>query len=736
MMKHKYLSIIAAAAAVLAAAACGKVAEEFDPNDPSVMTIAVTPETVNLNAVDGSATVSFKAPDYWFVSSPNDWLVFEPASGKPGDVTLNIKAVQNTGTTREAVVTITSKKQRGVFKISQDAWPYSADTWSVYGTVNGNKDFVMNDMGDKLVWQAQGLPYYIGETFKFRMGGSDATVVGLDGGLAMVDGDQVAYSASIKKGGDNVALSDHGFWDVTIDLNNWTMSAVLAERFPWTLVGSFNGTAGELELTDQGDRMVWSVERVPIVASDSFKLLMNGNEAFTMGIDGALKEAGENTYTGALKQGGGNISLPLEGYWNFTFDLNQNSMTAEFAAEFPKPDPNPLPSDWTPIWLNDGTHGAASWDGVYRYGLEGTDGNNECVATFPQAVWDKIKSETVYVYLSGENPQIRVTTGWWSANLTASDIQPGNELLTDNQAGTWILELNLAGSAIENAIDVEHLLFTGSGFTVEGLYVIKEDPLKNCLAVWQNADPDAIGPVSWSSQYRFGLDGTDGNNECVTTFSESIWNKIKTGTFYLLLKGDNPQIRVTTGWWSANLTSADIQPGNALLSEYGDAWLLEVNLVGSPIENNVDVEHLLFTGDRFTPMALYVPVEKVVFWENPGSDAVSWSSQYRFGMDGTDGNNECIATFPQDLWNRIKSEKFYMSLTGGDPQIRVTTGWWSVNLTAADIQPGNALLTDKGNGNWMLEISLAGTDVESHLDVEHLLFTGDRFTPKELYFLE
>ena len=91
--------------------------------------------------------------------------------------------------------------------------------------------------------------------------------------------------------------------------------------------------------------------------------------------------------------------------------MENQTLTAVFAAEFPKPVPNPLPSNWEALWLNDGTHGAVDWNGIYRFGLEGRDGNHECVATFPQDVWDRIKNETIYVYLSGQNPQIRVVTG-------------------------------------------------------------------------------------------------------------------------------------------------------------------------------------------------------------------------------------------------------------------------------------------------------------------------------------
>ena len=82
------------------------------------------------------------------------------------------------------------------------------------------------------------------------------------------------------------------------------------------------------------------------------------------------------------------------------------------------------------------------------------------------------------------------------------------------------------------------------------------------------------------------------------------------------------------------------------------------------------------------------------------------------------------------MWDKIKSQTFY-------PQVRVTTGWWDPNWTVGDIQPGNELLTDNGDGTFTVEINLTGdqTFVDA-LDDRHLLFTGDRFTPKKLYFVE
>ena len=116
-----------------------------------------------------------------------------------------------------------------------------------------------------------------------------------------------------------------------------------------------------------------------------------------------------------------------------------------------------------------------NWNGTYRFGLEGNDGNNECIATFPADIWDKIRNETFIMRYrpAGDSYQIRVTTGWWTTNLIADDIQPGNELLVDNEDGTWTVTVNLSGAPeLLDLLDAQHLLFTGSGYSVEEIYFI------------------------------------------------------------------------------------------------------------------------------------------------------------------------------------------------------------------------------------------------------------------------
>ena len=225
--------------------------------------------------------------------------------------------------------------------------------------------------------------------------------------------------------------------------------------------------------------------------------------------------------------------------------------------------------------------------------------------------------------------------------------------------------------------------------------------------IWTNSDPDGNGAISWNGTYRFTYEGNDGNNECIATFPAEIWEKLKSEKFYLRYKpaGDSYQVRVTTGWW-------------------GTQWLGKDNDIAP--WNMADRIEIYFTEDVWIGGEGHLEIVKTPFWTNgdpDGNGAISWNGTYRFTYDGNDGNNECIATFPAEIWEKLKSEKFYLRYkpAGDSYQVRVTTGWWGTQWLGKDndIAPWN----------------MADRILET-IDAQHLLFTGNGYTPLELYFQE
>ena len=278
---------------------------------------------------------------------------------------------------------------------------------------------------------------------------------------------------------------------------------------------------------------------------------------------------------------------------------------------------------------------------------------------------------------------------------------------------------------------------------------------------WKNEAPERTGVINWSGTYRFGLDGTDGNSECIATFPADVWENIKTQKFYMLFKpdGDSYQIRVTNGWWDVQWLGKDndIAPWNMAerIIDNGDGtYYIEVDLGDDPLVATLDQKHLLFTGSGYTVLELYAEEEiwidgpgdqevKNTFWANDGSGgSINWSGTYRFGLDGTDGNSECIATFPEDVWNKMKTESFYMRFKpdGDSYQIRVTNGWWDVQWLGKDndIAPWNMAerIIDNGDGTYYIEVNFGDDPLVGTLDQKHLLFTGSGYTVLELYFID
>ena len=279
----------------------------------------------------------------------------------------------------------------------------------------------------------------------------------------------------------------------------------------------------------------------------------------------------------------------------------------------------------TIIWENpdpDGI-GRANWNGTYRFALEGTDTNNEAIAELPADVWEKLKTETFYVTFSHDDWfQMRIVTGWWNNQWPFGkddDITPNahTDMLIDNGDGTYSIEINLADTDLAANMDVEHLLFTGSGHTVLELFFQEEiwvggDEEPKEVAIWTNDDPAGHGPANWNGTYRFALEGTDTNSEAIAEIPADTWAKMKTETFYVTFSHDDWfQMRIVTGWWNNQWPFGkddDITPNahTDMLIDNGDGtYTIEINLADTDLAANMDVEHLLFTGSGHTVLKLY-----------------------------------------------------------------------------------------------------------------------------------
>lgn len=428
----------------------------------------------------------------------------------------------------------------------------------------------------------------------------------------------------------------------------------------------------------------------------------------------------------------------------------------------------------TVLWENTDPEGvgSVSWSGQYRFGLEGTDGNNECITTFPAETWDIIKNGTFILKFApaADAYQIRATTGWWSFDGDgAYDIHGGDERIIDNGDGTFSLAYTISEeplkSGIYDLIDTQHLLFTGSGYTPLAIVVTEEVWVPGGsveivrTSIWKN--DGSVPAASWSgSPYRFAMDGKDGNNECVATIAPDIWEKMKTTPFNVQVTpaADWWQVRVLDGWWTVGNNEAyDISPNTPdKLVDNGDGtftFVLDLQTYPEPGNLLVDViddQHLLFAGDGFIINELYWEEEvlvpgggdepaEVVMWENSdpaGNGEINWNGTYRFGLDGTDSNSECITTFPAEVWDVIKNGTFRLQFAATAAQLRITDGWWSTTWTAADIMAGDERIIDNGDGTYYIEINLDGDPLKDAIDEKHILFTGSGYTPLKLYYIE
>ena len=277
----------------------------------------------------------------------------------------------------------------------------------------------------------------------------------------------------------------------------------------------------------------------------------------------------------------------------------------------------------TTIWKNDDPegHGPANWNGTYRFAGEGFETGEE-IAIIPADQWAQMKSGKFYMLAQGSDwVQMRITTGWWSVTWTGDDICTGNERIIDNEDGTYCIEIDFTGEDnLLSLLDEQHLLLTGSGFTPLELYFQEEKWVEgggpgsapDIVPFWVNDDPEGHGPANWNGTYRFALTGHDDNSESIAELPQDVWDKIKTGTFYVEFQpvDDWYQVRITNGWWDSQWQGSDndFSPNNMSdrIIDNGDGtFYIEINFGDDPIVGTLDQKHLLFTGSGYVPLKLY-----------------------------------------------------------------------------------------------------------------------------------
>ena len=268
--------------------------------------------------------------------------------------------------------------------------------------------------------------------------------------------------------------------------------------------------------------------------------------------------------------------------------------------------------------------------------------------------------------------------------------------------------------------------------------------------IWENTNPAGNGPVSWNGLYRFA-NAEASSGEEIATISMEDWALIKEGEAYLLYDGSEASnVRITTGWWTSayggdehnciDMAIKDPETGlmSIALDFKGDGHLYD----------NLDAQHLLFTGSDYTPMGIYVlekkwvggeghfEKQKVTFWKNGEHSTIpapSWSGEGRFAR-ASNSSGEETWTFTDEEWEILKTQPFRIAIEKNADwvNLRVTTGWWSTNYMG--LESLNDLIEQDEDGTYFVEINLANDPALLALvDEQHLLFTGQDYKLLEIY---
>lgn len=412
------------------------------------------------------------------------------------------------------------------------------------------------------------------------------------------------------------------------------------------------------------------------------------------------------------------------------------------------------------LWKNEepATNGAVSWNGLYRFANTNTKTGEEIFA-FSLEDWSLIKDGVVYfLFDGGDNANVRITTGWWTGAYMGGEHNCIDIAEVDEETGMKFIELNIKedGNLYGN-LDAQHLLFTGEGYTPMGIYVLdkvwiegEEGHLEKVrTSFWKNGEQSTIPAPSWSGEGRFSR-VSSATGEETYAFPDDVWEILKSEPFRIAIEktSDNPNIRVTTGWWASDYGGKEYNCAE-LIEDVDGTLFIELNLSMYPdMLALLDAQHLLFTGEGYRLLEIYQEKDvfvsggaedgpaPIVIWENDGSHgAVAWDGVYRFSNVNTSSGEEILAVSMED-WAVIKDGTIYVLIDGdASSNVRITTGWWDGAYGGNEHNCIDMAEDDPATGMKVIKINIKEDgNLYDNLDAHHFLLTGEKYTPMKIYY--
>ncbi len=367
----------------------------------------------------------------------------------------------------------------------------------------------------------------------------------------------------------------------------------------------------------------------------------------------------------------------------------------------------------TYLWKN-GEHStipAPSWSGEGRFSSASHSSGEETYA-FSEEEWEILKTKPFRIAIekTADWSNIRVTTGWWSTNYLGLENLQDN--IQENEDGSLYIEIDLSqDAALSGAMDEQHLLFTGDGYKLLGIYTLEdvwvggEGHLEIVRTTfWKNGEHSTIPAPSWSGEGRFSS-ASHSSGEETYAFSEEEWEILKTQPFRIAIEktADWSNIRVTTGWWSTNYLGMENLQDMIQENEDGSLYI-EIDLSqDAALSALLDEQHLLFTGDGYKLLEIYQEKEEwvgggdggsqeTILWEGKAV-ADDWGNQPFILSDGGAELAEANAKEGQIL-------RFFITPTEENWNLQIVEGHWG------------GTYVDYNQDNWDLAAHGGSVDLE------------------------